>query len=582
MRGQILRLTIALVLGIGLVGPALHFARAQDSGSIAIGDTVSVDTDGVNIRKTASTSGEIITTVNAGTTLEILDGPTDAGGYTWWMGVVLNADSVDQGITGWVVEDFLTVEDVSATPTPGTGTTPTPGNTPTPKPGVTPTATPTPGGGEVTFDTATWVIVVDGPVNLRKNPGLSGAVVRALGTDESASVVNPSELTDRDGYSWINVKTRENETGWLATDFLDPLADDPCANNACQPVEHQDLLDADAVVVVDGPLNVRSSAAADGTILDTVATGAVLNTAAKGEIKTAGGYDWLKVDYNGQDGWVAVDFVSVSTDTCDVSPCFPEPSTGDDPFAGALGVRVVDGPLNVRDIAGLGGTAFAVLDTGAEVPVDTRAVVTDADQYTWIRVVTSAGTGWVATDFVEPLNYAPDVDGADGGFATAEGVEVVDGPVNVRSDPSLSGEINSVQDTGLQFSRVAGSDLVQADGYTWINIMNLGGVRGWMATDFLSPIADMPCTDGACYPTELDPFFGATGAFVTDGPLNLRSEPGTNSPIAMTLEDGDFLTIESVIDSNPYEADGYLWIQVTPAGTNLTGFVAIDFVTPAE
>jgi uncharacterized protein YraI len=581
MRGQILRLTIALLLGIGLVGPGLHFVQAQDSGSIAIGDTVSVDTDGVNIRKTASTGGEIITTVNAGTTLEILDGPTDAGGYTWWMGVVLNADSVDQGITGWVVEDFLTVEDVASTPTPGTGNTPTPGtgNTPTPQPSAT--ATPTPGGG-VTFDNATWVIVVDGPVNLRKNPGLSGAVVRALGTDESASVVNPSELTDRDGYTWINVKSRENETGWLATDFLDPLAADPCANNACQPVEHQDLLDADAVVVIDGPLNVRSSAAANGTILDTIATGAVVNTATDSEIKTAGGYDWLKVDYNGQDGWVAVDFISVSTETCDVSPCFPDTSSGDDPFAGALGVRVTDGPLNVRDIAGLGGTVIGVLDTVAEVPVDTRAIVTDADQYTWIRVVTSAGTGWVATDFIEPLNYAPDVEGADGGFATAEGVEVIDGPVNVRSDPSLSGEISSVQDTGMQFNKVGGSDLVQADGYTWINIMNLGGVRGWMATDFLSPIADMPCGDGACYPAELDAFFGATGAIVTDGPLNLRSEPGTNSPILMTLEDGDFLTIESVIDSNPYEADGYLWVQVTPAGTNLTGFVAIDFVTPAE
>jgi uncharacterized protein YraI len=277
-----------------------------------------------------------------------------------------------------------------------------------------------------------------------------------------------------------------------------------------------------------------------------------------------------------------VDFISVSAETCDVSPCFPEPSNGDGTFAGALGVRVTDGPLNVRDIAGLGGAAFTALDTGAEVPVDTRAVITDADQYTWIRVVTSAGTGWVATDFIEPLNYAPDVDGADGGFATAEGVEVIDGPVNVRSDPSLSGGISSVQDTGTQFSKVGGSDLVLADGYTWINIMNLGGVRGWIATDFLSPIADLPCTDGACSPEELNAFFGATGAFVTDGPLNLRSEPGTNSPILMTLEDGDYLTIESVIDANPYEADGYLWIQVTPAGTNSTGFVAIDFVTPAE
>ena len=30
-----------------------------------------------------------------------------------------------------------------------------------------------------------------------------------------------------------------------------------------------------------------------------------------------------------------------------------------------------------------------------------------------------------------------------------------------------------------------------------------------------------------------------------------------------------------------YESDGYIWIQVTPAGTNQTGWVAIDFITPA-
>ena len=69
---------------------------------------------------------------------------------------------------------------------------------------------------------------------------------------------------------------------------------------------------------------------------------------------------------------------------------------------------------------------------------------------------------------------------------------------------------------------------------------------------------------------------------MTDGPLNLRSEMGTNSPILMTLETGDYLTIESVAGTEQaYEADGYIWIQVTPAGTNLTGWVAIDFVTPA-
>jgi uncharacterized protein YgiM (DUF1202 family) len=493
MRAQILRLLIALTLGIGLIGPGFHFARAQNNGDIAIGDTVSIGEDGVNMRRTPGTDGDIITTLNSGVMLEILDGPTTASGYTWWMGVILDENSVDQGISGWVIEDALTVEDVQATPTPQTGGT----ETPTPEPSGSPTPTATPGTGNTTFESAKWVVVVDGPLNLRKNPGLQGSVIRALSTDETATRVDPSELTDRDGYTWINVKTPAGETGWAATDFLDPLSTDPCPNGNCEPVEHQDLLDADAVVVVDGPLNVRSSASVDGDILDTVATGAVLNSATNGEITTAGDYDWLKVDYQGQVAWVAVDFVSVSDETCEVSPCFPEGTSSDDPFVGALGVEVFDGPLNVRDVAGLGGTIVDVLDTGAEAPVDTRAVLTDADGYTWIKIVTADGGGWVATDFVHPLDQ-------------------------------------------------------------------------------------VPCGDVVCYPAELSSFIGASGAFVSDGPLNLRSEMGTNSSILMTLENGDYLTIESVAGTEQaYEADGYIWIQVTPAGTNLTGWVAIDFVTAA-
>ena len=122
--------------------------------------------------------------------------------------------------------------------------------------------------------------------------------------------------------------------------------------------------------------------------------------------------------------------------------------------------------------------------------------------------------------------------------------------------------------------------LTDADGYTWIRIAG-PGLQGWVATDFVEPLDAVPCTDGACYPAELNPFFAASGVFVIDGPLNLRAAPGTNAGILMVLENGDYGVIESVIDTDPYEADGYLWIQITPAGTGVTGYVAIDFVEPA-
>jgi uncharacterized protein YraI len=493
MRALFLRISIALLLGVALVGP--HLTRAQDS-AIDVGDTVEIDTDGVNMREDPGTDGEIITTLDIGIELEIIEGPEEADGYTWWMGVVLNDDSVDEGVSGWVVEDFLAVDDGDP-PDDDPTETPDPDETETPEP--TPTSTPDVGDdddGDVSFEDAGWVIVVDGPLNLRQNPGLQGDVIRALGTGETGTVVDPSELTDRDGYTWINITTEDNERGWAATDFLDPLDEDPCPDDECEPSEHEDLLGADAVVVIDGPVNLRTNPNLDGQIVDTIATGAVVNTAEQPQVRSGDDYDWLRVDYQGDDVWVAVDFIEPSDATCDdESPCFPDTSTGD-PFDDALGIRVVDGPLNVRDVAGLSGTIVDVLETGAEIPVDARAVLTDADGYTWIRIATPALNGWVATDFVEPLD-------------------------------------------------------------------------------------EVPCTDGACYPAELNPFFAATGAFVVDGPLNLRANPDTGADIEMVLLNGDYLWIVSVIDTDPYEADGYLWIEVNPAGTSLTGYVAIDFVEPA-
>jgi uncharacterized protein YraI len=475
-----------------LLGPAL--VRAQDESGIEVGSTVLIDTDGVNMRDTPGTDGDIITDLNAGIQLQIIDGPETADGYTWWMGVVLNEDSVDQGISGWVVEDFLTVDDIESPPPDDDDGTPTPtpdDSDPTPKP--TPDVD-----DELTFENAGWIVVRDGPVNFRENPGTSADIIRTLAEGETATVVEGSSLTDLNDYTWINVTTVDDETGWLATDFLDPLSEDPGDGGDGDGDDDGGLLDADTVHVFDGDLNVRGAASLNGTVLGVVPTGTILETYSPSDMQSSGGFDWLKVVFEGGIGWVATDFVETSNETCAASPCLPG-DTGtdpdpDNPFEDALGVSVFDGPLNVRDQPGLGGEILTVLETGAEVPVDTRSELTDADGYTWIRIVFDGGNGWVATDFVEPLD-------------------------------------------------------------------------------------ELPCLDGACYPAELNPFFLAEGAFVVEGPLNLRATPDTGADILMVLEEGDYLWIESVIGPDPYEADGYLWIEVSVAGNQ--GFVAIDFIDPA-
>lgn len=488
MRTAIIRALLAAALAIGFLLPNLTFA--QESGDIAIGDIVSIDTDGVNIRKDIGTDSDVITTLEIGTSLEILDGPEEADGYTWWLAVILDKDSVDEGVSGWLVEDYLAVDDVES---PDDGEE-DPTETPEPDGTETPEPTPTQDVDDRNdFENAGWIEVLDGPVNLRSEPGTDADIIGTLADGEFAIVVADSDIETADSYNWVNVETYGGDEGWAATAFMRALDVDPCPDDSCAPAEPDDpLLTADAVEVIDGPLHVRSSGALDGAILDTVPTGTILNVFDSPSLDTADGYDWLSVDYLGDETFVATDFIDESTVVCDESPCVAE-------------------------------------------------------------------------------------DDSDDPFATADDVTVIDGPLNLRAEPGTDADILEVLETDDSLPTVTDQALVEADGYTWVKVSRLSGTprEGWLATDFLAVGEGEDGASGG-----LDAFDGAIGAFVADGPLNLRENPDTGATSLMRLQDGDYLWIDALSDDgDAWEADGYTWIRVSVAG--LTGYVAIDFISPA-
>jgi uncharacterized protein YgiM (DUF1202 family) len=325
-------------------------------------------------------------------------------------------------------------------------------------------------------------------------------------------------------------------------------------------------------VVATDSLNLRSAAGTSASVKQVLVNGQRMMITDGPQSKN--GYDWYKVTLLGDSdetpitGWVAADFIATE-------------DNGQD-FANANWVVVSDGPVNVRPSAGTSGSIVTTMDQDETASVIGRTGLKTANGYTWVNLLlNNNNSGWVATDFLSVLSEDPGDNGSnDGDYANAEGVEIVDGPVNVRSNPTLSGSVTSVEKTGSKFFRVNDADLVTADGYTWIKIMNFGGVRGWVATAFTKPVADMPCGDGACYPEELNPFFEASAATVTDGPVNLRASAGTSATVLMTLKDGDYLWLYKPVSDHVEEANGYTWIQVSVAGK--TGWIAIDFITPAN
>lgn len=57
---------------------------------------------GVNLREGSGVTFGIVETIADETRLEILDGPIEADGYTWWQA------RLEDGREGWVVQDFIT------------------------------------------------------------------------------------------------------------------------------------------------------------------------------------------------------------------------------------------------------------------------------------------------------------------------------------------------------------------------------------------------------------------------------------------------------------------------------------------
>lgn len=211
--------------------------------------------------------------------------------------------------------------------------------------------------------------------------------------------------------------------------------------------------------------------------------------------------------------------------------------------------------VRLRSSYGLSSPVIGVLNVGDVVNVTGESV--DADGYTWIQVtVTKTGTdGWTALEFFTPVL---------GTVIWPEGttVHVNANNVNLRSGPGLGDAVIGNYSTGTTATVIAGPE--ENDGYRWHKI-EINGTVGWMATDYLSVGPGNGGTSGG--------LIGATMHVVANG-LRLRTEPGLDARIIMTLDNGTTVTISD----GPVTADGYTWYEVTFPGSAGVGWVAGEFL----
>ena len=316
-------------------------------GAIAVGDTVEVATDLLNLRRSASTSAAIDAQLPQGTQGTVLAGPTTGSGYTWFQ------LRTSRG-TGWCVVDFLREVGGSTTP---------------------------PEGG---LDVGDFATVSTDALSLRESPGNDERVLAVMPYRTPLQIINEPRIIS--GYTWIGVVSAQYGAGWVAAEFLVP---------APAPSVPGQFAVGESVFVNTDALNMRSGPGTDRSITATLPTRLQLQV-TDGPVSYDGDI-WYGVYARGYGGgWVLGQYLTRSGAAPTPTPTTPPPSGG---IAVGTTVQVVDGSLNFRTGP---STSAAIANV---VPEGTRFSVvggpTQANGYTWWQVRNSGyGTGWCVGQYL--------------------------------------------------------------------------------------------------------------------------------------------------------------------------------------
>jgi uncharacterized protein YgiM (DUF1202 family) len=228
--------------------------EATAAPTFAVGDTAVVADGPLNLRSAAGTSADVVTQLDSGATVTITAGPESVDSFTWYQ-----VDTAD-GDSGWVAGEFL-------------------GST-----------------SQATFAAGDAVVVVDGPLNVRSEASLNGAVETQLATGDTATI--QSGPTDADGFNWYQISYGTNSTGFVAGDFLGRAR-----SNSSFAV-------GDAVRINAQDVNFRADASLSADVLDQLDQDALF-LVQDGPV-SSDGLDWYQVFnyYYGQ-GWVDGEFLTL-------------------------------------------------------------------------------------------------------------------------------------------------------------------------------------------------------------------------------------------------------------------------------
>lgn len=388
-------------------------------------------------------------------------------------------------------------------------------------------------------------------VNVRSGAGTNYSVVAVASQNEEITVLG--EETDSSGAKWYKIKYN-GTTGYMHSDYVTLNQSDNNNNTTNYPEK--------AAKVNASSVNVRSGAGTNNGVVATLALNTSLTVV--GEEKDGSGATWYKVKYDGGEGYMHSDYVTISDDNNNNNNnnggTTTEPRTG-----------TVNGDyVNVRTGAGTDNSRVTSLSNGTAVTIVGEEK--DGSGATWYKINYAGGSGYMHSDYIT-VNGGNN-NNNNSGYEKKSGT-VNASSVNVRSGAGTGNSIVGNLSSGTAITIVG--EEKDGSGATWYKIEYDGG-SGYMHSDYIT-VGDSGNNGGdnnnnngggGNYPME-----GIEGkeGVVNAALVNVRVGAGSDQEVMNTLKSG----VSVLIEGAERDASGIIWYKVAFAGTS--GYMMAEFIS---
>lgn len=404
-------------------------------------------------------------------------------------------------------------------------------------------------------------------VNYRDGAGTS---YNKVGTLEKGTIIKVEVGYSKkaDGYVWYRFKN-DAGTYYVASEYLEKIANvSPDTPDIPQEPETPAITYTKYKTTTN--VNYRDGAGTSYNKKGTLNKGTVIEV-EDGYSKTANGYTWVRFKNNTGTYYVASEYLEkAETSTPDIPQ---NPDTPQTPEVTYTKYKTTTN-VNYRDGAGTSYTKKGTLSKGTVIEVENGYSKT-ANGYTWVRFKNSAGTYYVASEYLTKAeSTVPDVPNTP---------EEPQEPTITYTKYKTTTKVNYRDGAGTSYNKkgsLAAGTIIEvedgysktANGYTWVRFKNSSRTY-YIASEYLKKV------DGATPETPQEPETPAVTytKYETTTKVNYRSGAGTSYEKKGSLAAGTVIEVE-----NGYSkiANGYTWVRFKY--NNQTYYIASEYLTKVQ